>query len=76
MIWKAQFYTLCEATCVWFFSANGDGVKQHASFSSIEQKRNFFQGTKKEFYAFLIDCFSLLGSVVLDMTDYKARFAY
>ena len=53
-----------------FFTANDDAVKWHAT---AEQKKNFFQGTKKDLYAFLISCFSLPGSNILDMTDHKGK---
>ena len=50
-----------------FFSVNDNSAK------SFQQIPNYFHGTKKELFEFLINVFSLPGAIILDMTDCQGK---
>ena len=67
-------FTECVRQLIFgFFSVNNDGAKHHMTDPS-DQLANFFHGTKKEVYSFLIEKFSMPGSIVLDMTGCQGNY--
>ena len=58
-----------------FFSATDDGAKQHTAHFN-KKMPNFFQGTKRELYKYLIENFSFPEAIILDMTDFQGNLMY
>ena len=53
-----------------FISIHDDNDVRHHMTDASKPFPNYFQGTLKELYSFLVENFSFPGSFILDMTDW------